>query len=302
VNVTFLDAHAQRFNLSTASSISEIRGWTVRELKRRGEDVHGIGVNDQRLIFRGKNLDDRKLLGDYNVCDDNGEILFHLYPKPRITVVERGGDGDQLNGEDNNAIGDRANDNSTGGENGANGTSSPPNAHRPIILVQSEASAREFRSRARAPPSSSINSYDLTFEIMENQRRIRVFSAILILICSMQLLTLFTVMLGIQGEVTTTGGSNSNEKNIYPYDPAYSGQYKSGDDIATTQLTTREWRNSDYIDLIINICGVYVGTLGLKATRTEEAKHAITYFFLLLIVGSSWVTYRWVEGERKKSS
>jgi len=45
--------------------------------------------------------------------------------------------------------------------------------------------------------------------------------------------------------------------------------------------------------LTICITGVYCGILGLKATRTEEVKHALTYFLMLVSVGSTWVGYNY---------
>ena len=66
-----------------------------------------------------------------------------------------------------------------------------------LFILHDQASAIEFRNRAAN--RGTDYGYDLTFQIMENQRRVRIFSAILILVSSMQLLTLLTIYLGVNG-------------------------------------------------------------------------------------------------------
>tara|TARA_B110000971_G_C19634162_1_gene330499 strand:- start:181 stop:483 length:303 start_codon:yes stop_codon:yes gene_type:complete len=77
-----------------------------------------------------------------------------------------------------------------------------------------------------------------------------------------------------------------------PYDPADSGKFTES---GATQITVREWKQGDYVDVMINACGVYVGLLGLRATRSEDCKQAVFHFVFLVVVGLSWCSYSYYE-------
>lgn len=93
----------------------------------------------------------------------------------------------------------------------------------------------------------------------------------------MELLTLFTIMLGVP--------QTTQEEDIPPGDPTDSSFS------TPTQVEMRTWRNSDYADFAINAFGFYVATLGIKATTDNTLSTAKRYYFGLIITGLAWISY-----------
>jgi hypothetical protein len=70
VKVIILDSAQTRFTVSVNPD------WTVLTLKKVGEKIHKVQPASQRLIFRGKMLDDARKLIDFGI--DRDDIIIHL--------------------------------------------------------------------------------------------------------------------------------------------------------------------------------------------------------------------------------
>ncbi|GMH69368.1 hypothetical protein TrST_g11078 [Triparma strigata] len=233
--------------------------WTVEKLMEYGEHVHGIKPELQRLIFMGKQLTNEpsKTLKDFNILGPKEKVI-HLFPKPPSTLAPA--------------------------PSTSTSPPAPPPPHLtpqpPRLLVADEAAALTLH-RQLNPSSPTFHS------ALENQRRVKMLSALLILICMMQLLTLFTIVAGIQSEpnreVTNDEGSDCVD------DPANCGMKEQ------PAYVIRTWKNADYVDLSMSITGIWVGLTGLKATQNELYSTARTYFLSLLFVGWTWVGFSYYD-------
>ena len=71
VKIIILDSAQQKFSISVNPD------WSVNQLKIEGETIHKVPPASQRLIYRGKMLDDSKLLRDVGIDKDN--LILHLF-------------------------------------------------------------------------------------------------------------------------------------------------------------------------------------------------------------------------------
>ncbi|GMH57150.1 hypothetical protein TrRE_jg12310, partial [Triparma retinervis] len=105
---------------------------------------------------------------------------------------------------------------------------------------------------------------DLT-ETVENRRRVKMLGALLILVSLMQLLTLFTILAGIQSEPNPSSAGYGGAA-VDCSDPVNCHSPPSESSAAYVQ---RKWKNADFVDLAISVMGVWVGMTGLKASQDE---------------------------------
>eukprot|EP00957_Ditylum_brightwellii_P150464 11457477-Ditylum_brightwellii.AAC.1 len=167
INIIVLDSAQTKFTIPCDAT------WTIAEFKKVSSTVHKIAPKSQRLIFMGKLLsDDSKTLKDYGVEED-GKIV-HLFPKPNIVMVPSTSDAEGECGGNSTGVG-RSNS-STG-------------AHVPQIILDAEEANRQTQIRI-------LSSH----EIFEAQNRVKLLSFILLIWCSMELLTLFTIFLGVPAD------------------------------------------------------------------------------------------------------
>ncbi|GMH58896.1 hypothetical protein TL16_g02710 [Triparma laevis f. inornata] len=228
-----------------------------------GEYVHHVRPEQQRLIYMGKQITNEreKMLKEFNIEGDKEKVI-HLFPKPII-----------FSSTSSNIT------SSTTVPSGSADAPLPPHldaAHVPRILVADEAAALELH-RTMNGPSPIYHSG------LENQRRVKMLSALLILICMMQLLTLFTIVAGIQSEPNLDREDDAAGDCMD--DPANCGIQEQ------PAYIIRTWKNADYVDLSMSVTGIWVGLTGLKATQNEEYNTARTYFISLLFVGWTWVGF-----------
>jgi hypothetical protein len=210
--------------------------WTIQKFKELSTSVHKVAAVSQRLIYRGKMLADQMTLRDAGIFTDR--VIIHLFPKPRVVVSSEERSSAEPDDE--------------GG------------AHVPQIFLD----PREAEMRSSILVLGSP-------EIMEAQNNVKLLSFLLLIVCSMELLALFTIMLGVPDD---TSAAQLTDDTALP-----------GDDmIAGGSSTPRTWKNSDYFDLALSSFGFYVATLGIKATTENTRRLARRYLICTVIIGCFW--------------
>lgn len=81
-SVTILDFCHKKFAVTVQA------GNTVFQLKENGALVHRIPVSQQRLIYQGKLLEDDATLQSCGI--DKEGVIVHLFPRPRVVVINNG--------------------------------------------------------------------------------------------------------------------------------------------------------------------------------------------------------------------
>ena len=264
INVVILDTAQTKFNVSCDQT------WTVRELKIAGQAVHSVEPSSQRLIYRGRMLDDEQTLENIGIVED-GTIL-HLFPKPKV-VISSSNDTLNRNENDEGILSSSSTDPS-------HPDSSSNAAHIPRIILDADETARNT-------DLIILSSH----EIFEAQHRVRLLSLMLLVYSFMELLNLFS-----RATYTPSGRSqdhHNDDRGIPPGDPTDTSIVDSlySDDNVSNTDEVMSWHNSDYFDFIVCIMGVYVAKLGLRATSETTLKLVRRYFVFLIFVGVSWLTW-----------
>mmetsp|Transcript_7681 Transcript_7681/g.15480 ORF Transcript_7681/g.15480 Transcript_7681/m.15480 type:complete len:512 (-) Transcript_7681:650-2185(-) len=288
--ITVLDTAHSKF------SVPADPNWTVARFKSAGASRHGVSASSQRLIYMGRLLDDMMTLeecgldgGEGDGEDGGSSRIVHLFPKPNVVLrgddddlgnvlVDGGGNGGESGGASSTAA----------SASGGGASASGGGAHVPqIFLDVNEASS----------PVLVLSSQ----EIFESMHRVKLLSFLLLIMSSMELLTLFSIMMG--GSPDTDGGSGGASSgyggrgydDIPPGDPTDTGPpaYGGGGGGAGQQVAMRTWRTSDWADLVVSVLGLYVATLGVKATTESTVFMAKKYFYGLILAGLSWNAYQY---------
>lgn len=203
----------------------------------------------------GKLLQDEKTLDDFGIDED--DKIIHLFPKPNVVINAPSSANDQ--------------DERDSGVN----SSSPNNsrdiggAHVPQIILDAEEASR--RSQILVLSSQ---------EIFEAQHRVKIFSFLLMIISSMELLQLMTLFVGVAAQNSNDYGGEIPPGN--PTDAPPSGN---------SEIQLRTWQNSDYADAMISAFGFYVSLLGIKATTENTLQLARRYFGCLIVTGIAYNCY-----------
>ena len=168
INVTLLDGATKKFSIKCDPA------WTVAVFKSASAVVTKVPPNSQRLIHMGKMLQDDATLDECGI--NASEKIVHLFPKPNVVINnhDNGDDGNYQSTSNNNGNGD----NNVGTDEGG--------AHVPQIVLNAEEASR--RSQILILSST---------EIFEAQHRVKIFSFLLMIISSMELLTLMTLFVGV---------------------------------------------------------------------------------------------------------
>ena len=193
MSLTILDSAQKKFPIPCD------KNWTVGKFKRRSAEIHKVAPAQQRLIFRGKMLtkDDETLAENKLDTDD---LIVHLFPKPRVVVTAN--KKDELS--KNHPVG-ADDDGDTGIVDDSNG------AHIPSIVIDQE----EQERRGQILVLGSV-------EIAESQNNVKMLSLLLVMICAMRLLALFSIAMGHVQEPSTSysnsyGGERSTTTREIPH-------------------------------------------------------------------------------------
>ncbi|KAL7489939.1 hypothetical protein ACHAW6_015675 [Cyclotella cf. meneghiniana] len=249
IHVTLLDGAHAKFSIACDPS------WKVSQLKAASAIVTKVPPESQRLIHMGKLLQDSKTLEESGI--NQNETIVHLFPKPNVVINPPISNGDAAR-EGNESH--TANNRTSGNNHSSDG------AHVPQIIIDADEAAR--RSQILILSSQ---------EIFEAQHRVKIFSFLLMIITSMELLTLMTLYVGVDDE-SYPGGASSGE--IPPGNPTDTLPNNDNNGAAL-----RTWQNSDYADVIISAFGFYVSLLGIKATTENTLLLARRYLICLVIAG-----------------
>jgi len=255
INVVILDSAQKKFPLRIDPE------WDVLQLKRFGEKTHKVPPQQQRLIYRGKLLSDTASVKSCGITEN--KTIIHLFPKPRVIVTSsaaNGNDGDSHQSAD-----------------GGNG------AHIPQIVLDED----EAEQRGQILVLGS-------HEVAEAQNNVKLLSLLLLVFCSMRLLTLFSIAMGIAEDPNLSpDGADGNHtffNNDDAYGPSDSNNSDPMDPSSASASTTeyRTWQTHDYFDLLVSGIGFYVATLGMKATNENTLHLAQSYFIGTFIAGIAW--------------
>ena len=265
--VVLMDAAQSKFNVRCHPS------WRVSEFKEVSARITKVPPRSQRLIHMGKLLSDGATLDECGIRED-GRIV-HLFPKPNVVIGGVGGGGMGGGGAANEVGGG-----DDGGAGTAGGGGGGGGAHVPQIIIDEEEASR--RSQILILSSQ---------EIFEAQHRVKVFSFLLMIISSMELLTLMTLFVGVQvGEDPTGGGAGGggygggSSHELPPGNPTDSPPSPSDAD-SDPGMEMRTWQDSDYFDALVSAFGFYVSLLGIKATTENTLQLAKRYLLCLSVAG-----------------
>ncbi|KAL3757532.1 hypothetical protein ACHAWU_010164 [Discostella pseudostelligera] len=266
IHVTLMDGAQTKFNITCDAQ------WTVSEFKEVSSYVTKVPPRSQRLIHMGKLLQDSLTLGECGINED-GKII-HLFPKPNVVITNSNCEEGQSNNNNSDSDGSAQNtaaDNTTG-------------AHIPQIILDSEEASR--RSQILILSSQ---------EIFEAQHRVKLFSFLLMIISSMELLTLMTLYVGVPQEgdypgYGPGGGGPGGSDSLPPGNPTDTPPSSS---YGNAPMEMRTWQNSDYFDTLISAFGFYVSLLGIQATTENTNQLAKRYLSCLVLaaVGSNCYYY-----------
>mmetsp|Transcript_10154 Transcript_10154/g.13418 ORF Transcript_10154/g.13418 Transcript_10154/m.13418 type:complete len:531 (-) Transcript_10154:143-1735(-) len=288
-NVVILDVAQKKFTVSVNNEKA-----TVLTLKQVGFNVHKVSPDRQRLIFRGKMLQDDKTLHESGITTQN--TIIHLFPKPRVIIKSSTNNSNNASSQEVNS---QANNSDDEDEEGA---------RVPTIVL--DADEAERRSQILVLGSS---------DYLEAQNNVKLFSFMLLIYSSIELVSLLGLALGFPQEEPGgangggTGGAGLVDEG-YPVsidddilgNSSGDNNSKSNDfmdhyDNSTLLWTSADagssaaqWKRKQWVDLIISIAGVYVGVLGLQATSLNTLRLARMYMVGTFGTGLAWMIFNLV--------
>ncbi|KAL7508287.1 hypothetical protein ACHAXN_005355 [Cyclotella atomus] len=243
ITITLLDGAQTKFTIAADPQ------WKVSQFKEASAIVTKVRPESQRLIHMGKLLMDSKTLEESGISQS--DVIVHLFPKPNVVINSSNHGGTETEEDDQST--DQENTNNSGA-----------GAHVPQIVLDADEAAR--RSQILI-----LSSH----EIFEAQHRVKIFSFLLMIITTMELLTLMTLYIGVDDDYPGSSGGMETP----PGNPT---------DITPTNnngMTIRTWQNSDYADALISGFGFYVSLLGIKATTENTLQLARRYLVCIVIAG-----------------
>ncbi|KAG7401875.1 hypothetical protein PHYBOEH_009455 [Phytophthora boehmeriae] len=231
MNVRILDLNGKFFNISCALD------WTVAQMKRKVMESTEVAVASQRLIYRGRVLEDDTTLETYKVEDGH---TIHLFVRAAPTP-----DPEILNAELN------ANGSSSGGRD--DGIA--------VVTINSDiVSSAVF-------PSDSARRVDplmLDSPLGNCARRVKLWSSFLLIIYTMKVMGQFALLANDQQQRAqhahdgTGTGDSEVDRPMDRYDDY--PQYYTPDPLIGG------------IELLVHCFGVYVGCVGFKAAHDTDIR------------------------------
>lgn len=276
-SVTILDFAHKKFFVTVHANDS------VLQLKQKGSTVHNVPVKQQRLIYRGKLLQDDDTLHSSGIDSDG--LIVHLFPKPRVVVVNNNNNNNSSEEEKEEETDDDDNESTS--------------ARVPTIVLDADEAAQ--RSQILV-----LGSMDY----IEAVNNVKLFSFMLLIISSIELLNLMSIGLD-------NGQAMSNNDPINPWEdhddffdddgtyPGANSTSPGGGGGGTTNFTGSEnldpalaiyetWQPLSYMDVVVSLAGVFVALLGIKATNENTLPTARWYLTGTCIVAAGWLVYNYL--------
>lgn len=255
--VTILDFAQSKFSVPASPQ------WTIAQLMQAGTAVHKVSPSRQRLIFRGKLLaDGEKTLHDYGITETG--MIVHLFPKPRVVITN----------QSTNETNDSAACEEAGDEEGG--------ARVPTIVMDADEAGRSAEILVLGSP-----------DFLEAQNNVKLFSFMLLLISSIELLNLLGVAMGVpENEQLPDGGETGDYLDDYfPQEPVnFTSTNHSQEQDAAAELYNH-WGWPQTVDTLVSCLGVYVALIGLKASTENTLRLARQYMLGLFAAGGAWILF-----------
>lgn len=233
----------------------------VHSLKKEGAAVHKIPEDRQRLIFRGKMLADDTLLEDAGIVEDGA--IVHLFPKPRVVIKDSNEEHQvQEEEEDENA------------------------ARVPTIVL--DADEAERRSQILVLGST---------DFLEAQNSVKLFSFMLLIISSIELMSLIAIAMGVPQKSSDTVYPGALEDDVFapiPSDPTGNSTDPSGDGSSQSMASSQGWTIENSLDLVVSTIGVFVGLVGLRASNETTLRLAKQYLYGTVVAGVTWMLFQYL--------
>lgn len=298
LTVTILDYTQKKFTIPAHTQ------WTIAQFKVASARIHKVPVGLQRLIFRGKLLADETTLHDAGIVES--DLIVHLFPKPRVVINSNN------NNNNNNASNSACTASGDQGDNDNEGNDEE-GARVPTIVMD----ANEAEQRAHILVLGSS-------EYIEAQNNVKLFSFMLLIISSIELLNLLAIALGVPQDEQGSGGGGSGAfapgagldiDDIFP--PQYNdddwtnpnrsrsnhssygssgsggGGYPHNSTNMAVSLLYQSWSWMNTVDLIISLAGVYVAITGIQASTENTLRLARVYLIGTFLVGVAWLLFNY---------
>jgi hypothetical protein len=303
IEVIVLDFTHSRFTVPLAAGLTA----TVADLKTAGALHHNVPAQQQRLIYQGKLLSDD--LATLRQCNIHHGSIVHLFPKPRVVVT---------NGQpEASSAASSQQSPSNGGAAGSGETTTNGGGGRVPTIILNEA------EHARRGQILVLGSVDY----MEAVNNVKLFSFMLLIISTIELLNLIAVALG-EGTV-----DNGESGMAYPHNEAmpyveHDDFFPSDDDGTSpdnvsassnagfgngtteandnnsngTDFTTgggfanpyQTWTPLSWLDLVVSVLGIYVALLGIRASNDNVLSIARLYLLGTAITAVGWLVYNFI--------
>lgn len=295
LSITILDSAQKKFPVPCRAD------WTVGKFKRKSARIHKVAPSQQRLIFRGKMLtNDEQTLQMHKL--DTNDLIVHLFPKPRVLITtskDKTANKDKKSGGTSTSTSTDDDDDGDSGivdyDDDNNNNDNAAGAHITTIVIDQEEQDR----RGQILVLGSV-------EIAESQNNVKMLSLLLVMICAMRLLALFSIAMGDAQEPndpyhqhypdnssSINGNGNGSDINgtihgqtgNMPHDDIYDTVINASED---QDYVPRSWQTPDYFDLFVSVIGFYVGTLGMRATQENTFRLATAYAIGTIVAGIGW--------------
>ena len=283
VTLVILDPAQKKFEVPAFTN------WSIAKFKQKGQRVHKVAPSSQRLIYRGRLLQDDMTLEEAGLNENH--LILHLFPKPRVVIQQSSAcsaAGSTGTGEEGNAGNANGEDSNGGG-----------GAHVPQIILNAD----EAEQRATILVLGST-------DFLEAQNNVKLFSFLLMVISSIELFNLILILMGVPQQPQNGGNnpySNGSEDDYFHIDTnatdasGYNNYNNDNENLQVVdpyeqtqiQEEMQSWHPRNNVDFVISALGVYVALLGIRATNETTLRIAKQYLVGTVVVGISWMLYNY---------
>ena len=266
ITVVILDVAQKKFPVKLSSNS------TVKTLKEKGHLIHKVPADRQRLIYQGRMLQDDKILTDEKIAD---QVIVHLFPKPRVLIQDSNG---KSVSRDNSTLSEEESGAAAGDDEEEGG------ARVPTIIMNAD----EAQQRSQILVLGSA-------DYLEASNNVKLFSFMLLIISSIELISLLSIALGVPQDDPNTAYHGESSDDIIPSRDDAGGVSNHTSTGGSGGLHDPvQWQTVNTFDTIISVMGVYVAIMGLKATTMNTLRLARVYLMGTFLTGIGWCLVNYV--------